>query len=217
MNFMSALYFLLWIGILLIVGFLQNASPQFVEKLLQENGLIESLSAIAWFVAAGVLAVFSYVRRWHRGFAVTYLLLALAFRELDFHKRFTTMGILKIKFYLNSTVPVLEKIMAGLVLGFLLLMVWFFVKDRIGWFFRRLRNREGPTVALAVFFPLLGSSKILDRLPNALQEAGITFPIAPAGLMRIIEETMELGLPLMMIIIIFHWARKTSWISTWDK
>ena len=209
---MAFLYFLLWVGIILLIVFLQNAPPQLAEKLLQENGLFEALSAIAWFVSAGVLAILSYTQQWRRGWAATFLLLSLALRELDLHNRFTTMGILKIKFYLSGSVPLTEKIMAGLILSFLVAMAWFLVRDRMAWFFRSLKKREGPAVALVVFFLLLGSSKILDRLPNALPEAGIPFSRAPAGQIGVFEETMELGLPLMIILIIFHWLRQTPQI-----
>lgn len=202
-------YTLLWTGIVLLIGFLMTAPPELADALVEENGLIESLSAMGWFVAAGFLLTTSALQRWQRGFAGAFLLLAFGLRELDFHKRFTTMGIIKIKFFLSGDVPITEKIIALLVLGFFLLMAWLFLRGRIGWFVQRLKDRAGPAVALAALVLLLGASKVLDRLPNAVREIGIPFPGGASEQLGIIEETVELGLPLMALLVIIHWTRQT--------
>ena len=49
--------------------------------------------------------------------AVFIPVLLMGMRELDFHSRFTTMGVFKLRFFSSDTVPLSEKLIVTALLG----------------------------------------------------------------------------------------------------
>ena len=85
------------IAILLILSFIYRIyeHPLWIE----EGGVIETLSVFGYFLCVLLMLLkgkWPYIKKYNY-FLI--LVILLGFRELDFHKRFTTMGIFKSKFY----------------------------------------------------------------------------------------------------------------------
>ena len=170
--------------------------------LLHEGGMVEA-ATVAFYIAAAAAAGWQAARlRWTDGTLIGILLASFAMRELDFHTRFTSMGVLKSRYYLDSTIPAIQKVFAALVLlGLLTLAVSVFVRNRRS-FMRAIRSGYAPAWAVAVGVLCLPASKAIDRAPALIRDH------APAPLLAdtrfaflVIEECMELAIP-----ILFLWA-----------
>lgn len=68
---------------------------------------------------------------WRDGYLGAWTLCLAGFREFDLHKRFTTMGVSKIKFYLSPDVSATEKITVVIVLLVCLIPVLLFLKRNL--------------------------------------------------------------------------------------
>ena len=106
------------ITIILILSFVYRIYeyPLWIE----EGGVIETLSVFGYFLCVLLILLkgkWAYIKKYNY-FLILIILFGL--RELDFDKRFTTMGILKSKFYLSNSVPVTEKLIGLLVIAILL-------------------------------------------------------------------------------------------------
>jgi len=118
---------------------------------LSEGGVVESLSALGYFVCAALMLLMGgwhYVKKYHYVFM---LVMLFGMRELDFDKRFTTMGIFKSKFYASSDVPMIEKqkplkrfhcgciaFLSGSFGSFFCPVLYFYFKDS-GWYCPKTR------------------------------------------------------------------------------
>lgn len=191
---------------------MQFCSDELSHEWLKEEGPIEAISAIGYFVCASLLLLWAgrgIVRYWYMPVAV----IALGFRELDFHVRFSHMNVTKIKFFTSATVPLSEKLIVTAIYLFLAWTAWSFLKNHARGTWGKIR--AGSFVSTGVVLGLLIAivSKVIDGVPRALRDYHLT---APAWLMRLThdaEEILELGIPLMfctaVLCLIFHEAQKT--------
>ena len=165
---------------------------------VKEGGPIETLSAGGYFLFCIFLFHFNWIEAIKTAVAPGFFVLLLGLRELDFHARFTTMGMFKSRFYISPDVPIVEKAIVGtFVIGLIVYAVWYLL--RVWPFFKRaLRARRPWAVSLicavgcVVFSKALdGNSDIYELLLPMLEDTRI--------LARIIEECMELLIPLFFI------------------
>lgn len=198
------LYSALVLVIVLLLAYVHVLSPDEAKLVLKEGGPVETLSAIGWFLAAAVLVAVSRRFACWDGLIGAFILVLFGLRELDFHKRFTTMGISKIKFFIHPEVPWKEKVIVTLFFLLVLYLVAGFARRNIGQFIERVRSKNPAAVALLCFFLLLPASKVLDRIPNALKESGILLQKGIAGEVGKFEEVSEAGLPYFLIIVTAH-------------
>lgn len=190
---------------LFLMGWLLQLPEPVAKSYVVENGPIENLSAIGWLVAAVALAAVSRRAGWRDGYLGAWTLCLAGFREFDLHKRFTTMGVSKIKFYLSPDVSATEKITVVIVLLVCLIPVLLFLKRNLPLLFSQVRRKFPPAVALVSTVALVVMSKVLDRLPNGLREEGVVFPVDWGVTLGVVEEVLELGLPCALIAVIFHY------------
>ena len=170
---------------------------------LQENGPIESLSAFGYFVCASVM-IFWFGReltgRWYMPVLVT----ALGLRELDFHSRFTTMSISKLRFYTGSSVPLLEKLTV-VVVAFVGWAAWLLLWKHGRTVLKDLRAGSFVVIGVVLAGMLAVFAKSIDGLARKLDGVGLS---APEWLLRAAhdsEEIMELGIPMMLLTaLLFH-------------
>lgn len=98
-------------------GFLFNVQDK--PFWIKEGGVVETLSALGYFVTVATMLLlggFQFIKRYYY---IVLLILIFGMRELDFDKRFTTMGIFKSRFYLSDAVPLYEKVIGLLVIAVL--------------------------------------------------------------------------------------------------
>lgn len=183
------------IGLVVLAEFL---SPAAYKTLLNEGGWVETASWIAYFTAAFfvLLKVFQKPNRWSMLAGV----LLLGMRELDFDKRFTTMGIFKSRFYSSAAVPMGEKLMAALVTAAILAALFFLVKNHLKPFFSRVMKLQGASLSVLLAGGLLVFAKSIDGLSRKLEPFGIEPSDAVNRIAGSVEECFELTAALFVII-----------------
>jgi hypothetical protein len=167
--------------------------------LIQEGGVIETLTAVGYFVCA-LLAMlagkWSYIKRHHCFFI---LIIFFGLRELDFHKRFTTMGMFKLQFYLSNSVPVIEKLAGLLVLAILLYIVISIVTHHSHSFFRNIKHKSPVHIGVLLTFLVLVFTKTIDGIGRKLGDLHVVIDPHTSILLEVVEEVLELGIPLLII------------------
>lgn len=191
----------------LVILFLNVIPPEQRRNLLIEAGPIEGASAMAWFACCVFLFIYYLKNIWKDWWLAAVICLLFGLRELDFHKKFTVMSIEKIKFYLEPVAPASEKILIGAIVLMIFFFFYVFIRNNISTFWQALKNRQTSAVVLALAIFLLPISKILDRFPNRLQEAGISLPEIIGQQASLWEEVLELMIPLLFLLLILHGAK----------
>ncbi len=198
--YIATLYAMLLIGVIGLSIVVVNSSDSWRGKLMGEGQFIEVASCVLWFVCAlvstiGALRLTSTAWAYIGG--VTFL---FGLRELDFDKKFTTMGILKSKFYFSDTVPIGEKIIGFAIVLLLLFLAVALVRLFIQTVRKNKYKARWVTGIAFTAFAMLAAAKILDGLPRKLADFGFeTTPFA-AQLFVAAEEVLELGAPLMVLL-----------------
>ncbi|HEX7054802.1 MAG TPA: hypothetical protein VF211_12825 [Burkholderiales bacterium] len=167
-----------------------------------EEGFFEQASWIG-YLAAGALCLLMARRDPRLYLPCSVVLLAMCARELDWHRRFTTDSFLKSRYFLKVQAPLAEKLIAGAVVLALTALVLYLVVRYWRPFLRALRARVPAAVTLATTVALLVVTKTADRLPGILRDDyGLRLPDALARLDMVLEEPMELAIPLLILLAI---------------
>ena len=177
--------------------------------LLQESGLIEAPTAGLF----GLLALIGLLWRpphssrisW---LAVCILCAAAGAREMDWHSRWTGKSIFKVSYYLDAA-PWAHKILALLALLLVFASAIYLVWKYALQLWQGLLHSNPFARTVATLFFTLVFSKILDRSVNLLiEDFGVAVAPATAMLVKMMEETCELSLPLMVALAVWqHWRQ----------
>lgn len=187
--------------------------PESERMLLKENGPVELLSALLHFACFGLFLVEGRLAFFKRHYYLVLLPLLFGLRELDFHKRFTTMDLFKSRFYMSPAVPFQEKMIGVVVLLGILFLVFMLCKNHIVRWGAGLRARDTVAWGVLLTIALMGGSKTLDGLQRKMASMGWQLSDTLARHSTSLEEILELGLPLMMIVTVlthFHLRRETA-------
>lgn len=190
-----------------LIAFLQWVFP--IETAIlytQENGLIENLSVAGWFACGVALLVLSVARGWRGSLYGSVLMFLFGLRELDFQKKFTTISITKIKFYLSNEVSIFEKIIVLLIMTAVLIVLFKFLRITWSKFSEKLLKGHIPTLAIFSGSVALIISKGLDRYPAIVRRMGFALSEMSVYRLRFCEEVIELGVPFLFLIAIFQMA-----------
>ena len=138
-----------------------------------------------------------YLKRYH--YAVL-LVIFFMLRELDFDKKFTTMGVLKSKFYVSPVVPVAEKAIGAMVIALLIYAAVQSIRRHARGLVHGLRR--DCVVSLGVFLVgvFLVVSKSLDGIARKLNDIGIGISAQTSDVSAVIEEVLEFGIPLILML-----------------
>ena len=198
---------LVLISLISLVLIAELTSPETSEALFQEGGLVENLSAVGYFVAF-ILLIFRMAKQKSvTPWSLATMLLCFGMRELDFDKRFTTMGIFKSRFLQSSEVPINEKIVGTLVIAALLTCIFFLLKTHFRPFITNLKRRDENTLIVFLALGLMVFSKSIDGLSRKLAGIGISTSSSIDQLACNIEESMELMVPILFIVAILNTFR----------
>jgi hypothetical protein len=129
-------------------------------------------------------------------------------RELDFDKAFTTIGILKSRFFVSPDVPVGEKLAGLIVVTILLWSVYMILSRHFTGFLAGLRQKTPEAVGIAIVFFLLAFSKSIDGLPRKLQPLGIDVAPEIGSFLGALEEVLELGIPIYIALVTHAWFKR---------
>ncbi len=171
---------------------------------MREGGGVESASALLYL---GPLLVTLRHPDLGRMWMPPLLLGAMALRELDFDKRFTSEGLLSIKVFTYDT-ALWEKALSVLVLATLAAALVLLLRRRAGAFLRNLARRRHWALYLAAGLALTVVSKSIDGLGRKLEPWGIDLAAAVNDRAGQIEEALELGIPVFLLMAALA-ARRT--------
>lgn len=204
-------------GIWAIVGFMFVVSigisllpAKTAVMLIRENGIIENISAMGYLIAAIWLFFKGIKNRHHASLYTGVLVVLLGLRELDFHARFTTMGIFKSRFYISPDVPLLEK---SLVTIFVLLLAAGIIKycrTYYPFFILSVREKKAWAISgvFAIAFMLL--SKTIDGGFAPLEWFISLFYSDPKICIRTLEEVMEMTIPGFILLSVFKYRHSKT-------
>lgn len=167
---------------------------------LKEGGVVESVSALGYLLCAAFIVYkgkLIYLKRYY------YLFLLIIFfmlRELDFDKRFTTMGILKSKFFISNDVPWVEKIVGAMVIALLLFIVFSILYRHSKDFYYGLKKHSVISFGALIVAILLGVSKSLDGTARKLNQFGVEIGEKTSMHVSALEEILELGIPIILLL-----------------
>lgn len=179
--------------------------PQRVIELMGEEGPVERLTAIGFFLLAPL--VWLLRRRGDPGAtlaALAAVFIAFGAREMDWHKAWTGTSVLRVSYYLGPA-PTQHKLVALAVLAvFVLALGWLVFRHfRATW--QALRRGEPVAVSVAVFIATIGVAKGLDRSYSILTEDfGWPLSVAVQAAVVSLEECLELTLTLIALLALWQ-------------
>ena len=185
--------------------------------LLKEGGIIESLSAAGYFICAIFILYkgrLNYLKSYH------YVLMIIIFfllRELDFDKRFTTEGILSSKFLFSENVPFSEKIIGTVIIAILLYAVFSLIYLNTRQFMAGLKEKSPVSLGILFVIIFLVVSKTLDGLARKLKGLGIEISQTASFYASSIEEILELGIPVMLVLTFSTYFKQTKHYGKREK
>ena len=170
--------------------------------------MVETVSALSYFFCAAFMLFiggWAYVKKYHYCFM---LVLIFGMREMDFDKRFTTMGMLKSKFYVSPDVSLIEKAIGLIVISVILYIAFRLIKSHSRTFIGSVLKLSPAHIAifLAVAFAFI--SKTLDGITRKLGDIGITVNQNLTIHFEALEEIIELGIPVMLTLAVYFFLRK---------
>ncbi len=180
---------LIYLTVFLLITLISIQDNFLTRFLIRENGPVEIFTVIGYFLAF-IVAVKMQLKGYNFGAGVAVIIMTMGLRELDFHDRFTTMGIMKSRFYLSDSVPLQEKLVVSVLVLFLLCFLAAFIKKFYHPFLSALRT--GNTAAIlalqGIIFTII--SKLIDSTPFLFAQ--------------IVEESMELAIPYFFLAAMLH-------------
>lgn len=197
----AAVYLLLVVGITLLPGKLPY-------DMVREHGPIETLSAAGYFYFCLFLFHFNYIGVIQTSFAPGFFVFLLGLRELDFHQRFTTMGMFKTKFFVSPGVPGVEKIIVTILLVAVLLYGIIYLRRALPTFKRDLLGGRPSSLSIACAVGCAVLSKFLDGNSEIF---GDMFPMVEnfETFSITVEECLELFIPVFFIQALLQYGRES--------
>lgn len=204
----------IWLGLGLILAieiWVLWLPQDHMQVMIREDGPIEMASAIGYLFAAAGLFIAGYYRRMDHGLFSGLLVLSLALRELDFHDRFTTMGIFKTLFYVSPKVPIPEKIIVTLLVLCIFFGFFWYVKKFGRRYLQALRNKDNGALCVTIAVALAILSKTLDSNSDEINQLIMSITSYSATIVvSVSEEVFELGIPLFIILALYYGSVRYS-------
>lgn len=150
--------------------------------------------------------------RWRWGnYLSALILLVLLFRELDYDKAFTTMGIFITSFNKPASVPPGGKLGALIAIALIAVIVIALLKQYLRSFLSAVRQLRKAKLGVAMVIALgIFSKVILDGLPRKLVKMGFS----PGDFMPkkhgVLKETLELGIPVSLLVSFYYLCRRAD-------
>ena len=159
--------------------------------------VLYALALVLWFAA----------RPPSGSWQVPLLLLLMAFRELDFDKRFTEVGLLKLQYYLRPA-PITDKLVGIILMIVVFHALWRLVRYNLGPWLRGLGARRADAWLVFAALACGGVAKSIDGIDRKMAGFGVTF--SQGFLIRAgrIEEVLELVFVLLVCLAMVLFAHR---------
>ena len=177
---------------------------------LEEDGVIESATAWGYFVCVAFMIYkgkLSYLKRHHDLFL---LIVFFMLRELDFDKKFTTIGLLKIQFFISNRVPLVEKTIGAIFVLSLVYVVFSILYRYSRDFWVGLKNHSIVSLGALIVVIFLVVSKSLDGISRKLSEFGIEIGDRASMHASAVEEILELGIPMILLLTLIAYFKRNK-------
>lgn len=196
-------YFMLCIMIPLVIFLgLLSVEDGRQSALLQEGGMLETITALTYLVAIALL-----VPSWFNVWPFIVLLLAFCMREFDLDKMLFTEGLFKSRQYIGGGASVVERLLSGaLLLGLIATGILATVRSIRG-LARRDARFCGVAICMGLGVVLAVTSKMADGLGRKLAPFGVELPGWGHLLALTYEEVAEFGMAFSFTIAAFLFMR----------
>lgn len=203
-------YFAVMFALLALFAYCTVLDDASRKALLSEDGPVEIASAVLYFVCCGYALIRGggvFLKKYPY-FVVIPLLFGM--RELDFDKRFTTIGVLKSKFYVSPLEPLHTKLVV-IALGLaVIVLVAMMVKNHLKALWESLRSGDALGWGVVVVLAMLVVSKSLDGLERKCTSIGLSVSPLIAKYSSVAEEVIELGIPVVMLLLFSHYFSQSD-------
>lgn len=198
----TALVCLTAVVLALIFGW-QNAG------LWKEGGAVELATVVTLLLVTGLFVVhlprLAFGPQWH----VPVLTALFAMRELDFDKRFTENGILKLRTYTGDA-PLLLKLVGAGVIALALVCLYRLVARNRRDFVAALRAGHRWAILITVGTVVAIVAKGIDGLGRKLAPFGIEVSEAQGMLAGAVEESLEFSFAVALLLSLLLWLRRNA-------
>lgn len=167
--------------------------------------LLLALAVVLWFTLAGPHAL----REWQ----IPVLLTLMAAREMDFDKRFSDDGLLKLRTYTGDA-PLMTKLVGAAVIALVLVASYRLLRRNLPFWWARLRSGHADALLILGAFVTGVVAKTLDGLARKLDPLGVAVPQNVDMLASRAEEVLEMLCYWMVCIAI---ARLTAIPADWPR
>ena len=200
--------YIILIGIMaLMVTLLSVVDAQLISFLLDEGGVIETASALGYFLCIALLLYMGGTTSLKSHWYLHIIFLAMALRELDFDKRFTATGVLKSKFVFADDVGLVGKVVGLSIVLIVLLSIFTWIRFHAKEFFVGIFQLKTPSWAAGFAMAFVVFTKSIDGLSRKLEPLGLAVSTDVSILAGRIEEVFELGIPILLLYAIFlYWC-----------
>ncbi|MEN8199997.1 MAG: hypothetical protein ABFR63_07990 [Thermodesulfobacteriota bacterium] len=178
----------------LLIALIGTRNEPFGYFLISESGPLQNFTVVGYFIAFLTALVLQWNKRISLGYSPAIILLVMGLRELDFHSRFTTMGIMKSRFYISEAVPLQEKIIGGAILLAVAVIVAAFFLRHYRSFWQALKEKSRPALLTLSGISFAVISKIIDSTSLLIGEA--------------LEESMETAIPYLFLAAMLLYVRQ---------
>src|SRR5690554_5329355 len=190
-----------------IIAYYLMADQSIAKHATREGGLIDFSSAISYLVCAGLMIVLGGRQFIQRHYALIISVLVLGLRELDFDKRYSTLGLFKTATFRSDEVSLLEK---AITLVFVLMVIWLAITLIVKYLVPLIRQAlrfNMVALSIACAGGLLVAARTLDGIGRKLASFGVDISSHTEVHTTVIEEVFELGAPLSLLIALFCYLR----------
>lgn len=184
-------------------------TPVQLRALMNEQGPMEKTTEILYFVLAllSLLMGRAIGLDLRSSVALGWVFASFGMREMDLHKAWTGKSVLKVSFYLGEH-PWQTKLVAAATLVAVLWAAAYLVRRHAKALLMAFRQRHAVAMTIVIFMVTMVLTKVLDRSVNLLvEEAHVYIGLSVRALVGSVEETMEMGLPLMAALAMWQQFR----------
>jgi hypothetical protein len=174
--------------------------------LAREGGPIEWATVACYAAALGYIV---FRGLYQKAKWIFWLVVLFMMRELDFDTRFTSGKITKLDFYVAPDLHLLQAVYALALLGGFFLVVFMVVKSYGKTFAIEVKERTPIGLAAILALMAIGFSKLIDGPGRKASYVGLDLSDQAIAILQIIEESLELLLPLMIIVALSHYYHRT--------
>ena len=171
------------------------------DLFLEEGGPVEMASALLYFVAAGLVGWFAGTE-WRDFLPEIITFLGLGAREFDLDDLYFTNGLMKPNQYFGPEVALPEKLISAVILFILAWAALTVLRRYLPSLLREHRAGNRAATAGLVTAIYIVVAELLDTPSRKIEVFGIPPTPGMDHFALWIEESIELGIPLLLIIAV---------------